>query len=93
MSLFSKPSFLAFLTNGIFLLFVIVLILNNYGFGNERVDSLNQVYLLLLLSIAIGVHGLMHLGMEVYYDYNPLEYKKVKTNTSNSYKMKKNMYQ
>ena len=30
------------------------------------------VVLMLLLSIAMGIHGLSHLGLETVYNYNPL---------------------
>ena len=36
-----------------------------------------QIILLsLVFSIAVGVHGLSHLGLEKVYNYNPLELKK-----------------
>jgi hypothetical protein len=31
-------------------------------------------YLILLLSIAVGVHGISHLGLEYVYGFNPMNY-------------------
>lgn len=35
-------------------------------------DPYQTIVLLLLFSIAVGVHGLSHLGLEVAYRYDPL---------------------
>jgi hypothetical protein len=60
--IYSKPSFYAYLFNGILLFIAFLLALNNS----------KQTVLVLAFSIAIGIHGLMHLGLEVFYNYNPL---------------------
>lgn len=86
MSLLSKPSFLAHIINGLFLLFVIILLVNKYGIGDHKLETIQQIYLLLLLSIAVGIHGLSHLGLEIFYKFNPLEYEK--SNNDKKYKKK-----
>jgi hypothetical protein len=34
------------------------------------------LYLILLLSIAVGIHGMSHLGLESVYGFNPMRYLK-----------------
>jgi hypothetical protein len=34
----------------------------------------NTLYLILLLSIAVGIHGISHLGLEYVYGFNPMNY-------------------
>jgi hypothetical protein len=60
--IFSKPSFYAHLLNGILLFIAFILALNNS----------KQTILVLGFSIAVGIHGLTHLGLELFYGYNPL---------------------
>lgn len=67
------PSFLAHVLNGLVLFTLLIIILNNYLSGtlfNKQTTEL--ISLILLFSIAIGVHGISHLFQEVYYGWNPL---------------------
>ena len=64
-----RPSFLAHILNGLLLAMGIILFLTNY----KNISSDNIVGLILLLSIAIGVHGIMHHYEEIHYGFNPLE--------------------
>ena len=67
------PSFLSLAITGLILMFVIILMIINY----KRVDKIPPIELasfLCVLSIAIGSHGLLHLGLEVVYGYNPLKW-------------------
>ena len=41
--------------------------------NNTKMDNNKIVCATLLLSIAIGIHGLSHLGLEMHYGYNPLK--------------------
>ena len=63
------PSILAHVFNGIVLLIAIVLFFRYY----TKMDNNKIVCTTLLLSIAIGIHGLSHLGLEMHYGYNPLK--------------------
>ena len=69
--LLTAPSFYAHFINGIFLLIAIV-----YAFMHSSklraMDSHHTLFLILLFGIAIGVHGLSHLGLENSYGFNPL---------------------
>jgi hypothetical protein len=63
------PSILAHVFNGIVLLIAIILFFRYY----TKMDNNEIVCTTLLLSIAIGIHGLSHLGLEMHYGYNPLK--------------------
>jgi hypothetical protein len=62
------PSFISLCVTGILILIIIIMMIYNYN----KISSIKLISLLTLLTIAIGIHGLQHLGQEVYYDYNPL---------------------
>lgn len=38
-----------------------------------QLDYITQVKILSFICIAVGIHGLIHLGAEVNYNYNPLQ--------------------
>ena len=70
-NMYSNPSFYAHLLNGAFLLMAAYIALISLS-SLKRADSLRLVCITLLFSIAVGVHGLSHLGLETVYGYNPL---------------------
>ena len=57
---------MAHILNGLLLLFIVV----SLAFAKIQ-GPFNRVVVLLLFSIAIGIHGLSHLGLEKEYNYNP----------------------
>ena len=64
------PSFNSLLVTGILLLSILVIFLGNFRrFMN--LEFYKKMSLLSLLVIAIGVHGLIHMGLEVNYGFNP----------------------
>lgn len=64
------PSFNTLLVTGILLLSILVIFLGNFRrFMN--LEFYKKMSLLSLLVIAIGVHGLIHMGLEVNYGFNP----------------------
>ena len=65
------PSFLAHIGNGLFLLVAAVLFFKNY-ISIKNANGTTLVALALLASIAIGIHGLSHLGLERVYNFNPI---------------------
>jgi hypothetical protein len=70
-TVFSMPSFYGHVVNGIFLFAAFVLVIL---WGNRlKLDTHNTIILLLLISIAVGIHTLGHIGLETVYKYNPLE--------------------
>lgn len=64
-----KPSYLSQAISGI-LIFIAVIKLYT---DNTPLTTFNTVVLLLLFSIAVAVHGIMHFMAEVKYNFNPLE--------------------
>ena len=64
------PSLNALFVTGLILLSIIILMVKNYS----SIMSLNyyqKVILLSSLSIAVATHGLVHLGVEERYNFNP----------------------
>ncbi len=64
------PSFNALLITGLILLFIIILLVKHYKSISE-LGYYQKIMLLTSLSIAVGSHGLMHLGVEKQYKFNP----------------------
>ena len=65
------PSFYAHVLGGVLALIVMARILFNF----REVKSMvlyEQLMLLLVLSVAVGVHGISHQGMEELYGYYPM---------------------
>lgn len=65
------PSFYAHVLGGVLGLIVLIKILLNY----HEVKSMvlyDQLMLLLALSVAAGIHGISHQGMEELYGYYPI---------------------
>ena len=69
-SIFVAPSLSALFVTGLLLLWILITFINNY----KRISNLNYYQKTMLLStvtIAIGIHGLIHLGVEGQYNFNP----------------------
>jgi len=66
------PSILAHMLNGGLLFLAGLLGVLNYRIF-IRLPIVQMVTLILILSIAVGVHGLSHAGLESAYGYNPLK--------------------
>lgn len=65
------PSVLAHMLNGFLLMLAFVTIFLYFS-KLQTLDVYHIVILFLLSSVAIGVHGLSHLGLERSYNYNPM---------------------
>lgn len=64
------PSLNSLFITGLLLLCIIIVFIKNYN----RICNLNYYQKIMLLStvtIAIGIHGLIHLGVEMQYNFNP----------------------
>ncbi len=64
------PSVNSLFITGFLLLAIFITVFNNY----KRIMNLNyyqKIMLLSTLAIAIGIHGLIHLGVEKEYNFNP----------------------
>ena len=69
---YRAPSIYAHMMNAILLFISVILIYTNYS-TISRLAATEKVKLVLLLSLAIGIHGLSHLGLEYVYKFNPLK--------------------
>ena len=67
-----RPSFLAAGISGLLILLVIIILIQLFNKSELNLYSQSTLQTLLLLSIALGVHGLQHANEEVNYDFNPL---------------------
>lgn len=70
MTIISKPSFYGHALSGFLIAYALYLIY----FQLEQQHH-NNVNIILLLAIAIGIHGLGHAYLELMYDFNPMEWK------------------
>ena len=64
------PSIYAHIFNGLLLLTALLLLYKNFN-SIKKIESYKLVNMALLFSIAIGIHGLSHLGLEKGYNYTP----------------------
>ena len=64
------PSLNALFVTGLILLSIIILMVKNYS-SFMRLNYYQKVILLSSLSIAFATHGLVHLGVEERYNFNP----------------------
>ncbi len=72
MNIWTKPSYYSLVITGILILLVFIKIIFNWS-EFEQLAMSDYLIILLLLTIGLGIHGLLHLGLEVHYNYNPLE--------------------
>ena len=70
--IYKAPSIYAHIMNGILLFISAILIYINYS-TISRIAASEKVKLVLLFSLAVGLHGLSHLGLEYVYKFNPLK--------------------
>ena len=64
------PSLNALFVTGLILLTIIILLFKNYS-SVMRLNYYQKIMLLSSLTIAVVSHGLMHLGVEERYNFNP----------------------
>ena len=67
------PSVNSLFFTGILLLVIAIIFIQNF----KKIKGLNyyqQLILLSTISIAIGIHGLIHLGVESLYNLNPYKW-------------------
>lgn len=67
-NMLTKPSYLSLVFTGIMILYILFIL-----FLDKNNHDPNFVITLILFSILIGIHGILHLGLEKNYGYNPLE--------------------
>ena len=67
------PSLNSLFFTGLILLFILIIIVTNF---KEIINftTYQKLSLLCILTIAIGIHGLIHIGVETIYDFNPYKW-------------------
>lgn len=68
-----SPSFNSLVITGLLLLFILIMVNTNFK-EILRFSTYQKLTLLFMLSIAIGSHGLIHLGVEEKYNFNPYKW-------------------
>lgn len=66
------PSFFSLITTGMLILFIFFLFIKNWK-PIMQLNYYQKMILLSLISIAVGVHGHIHLGLENSYGFNPFD--------------------
>lgn len=69
----TKPSFYALALNGFFIFIVLILIFKNLE-TLKRETVYHLIMIFSFLGVLVGIHGLLHLGFEIAYSYNPLDF-------------------
>lgn len=64
------PSFNSLFLTGILILSIFIIFVINFN-KIMTLGFYQKINLLSIITIAIGVHGLIHLGLEVNYGFNP----------------------
>jgi len=67
------PSIIAHALNGILMLAAVIVAYMNFRVL-WHLDPYKKVMILLVFSIAIGIHAVSHLGLETVYGLNPLKF-------------------
>ena len=67
------PSLNSLFFTGFLILFIFIIFITNYKQFN-KLDYYCKITILSLITIAIGVHGLIHLGTEAVYGFNPYKW-------------------
>ncbi len=66
------PSFFTHIISGVMLLVAAIILYKNY-YVIKNIDKYKLIMIILIFSIAIGIHSLSHLGMEIVYGYYPFK--------------------
>ena len=72
MGILLKPSFYSTVTTGLLILILVIIALKSYD-EIKTYDTYRLLIVVAIFTMAISMHGLLHLGLEAIYDYNPLE--------------------
>jgi hypothetical protein len=67
------PSLNSLFFTGIFILFIFFIFIFNFN-KFLKLPYYYKLIILSIISIAIGVHGLIHLGVETNYGFNPYKW-------------------
>ena len=70
--LLTKPSFYSLAFTGFLILAIFVIVICNFKQLCQRSPEC-LIKVVALIGVLVGIHGLQHLGLEVAYNYNPME--------------------
>ncbi len=66
------PSIIGHVINGFLILILLITIILNYT-KIIKFDLYQIIIILSLFTLIIGIHSLSHLGLEVVYNFNPIQ--------------------
>lgn len=72
-NLLMAPSMNGLILTGFLFLIIVIIFAKNYS-KFLKLNYYQQITLLSLLSLAIGIHSILHLGGEVFYGFNPYKW-------------------
>lgn len=67
------PSLNSLFFTGLLILSIVIIFVTHFG-QFKRLDFYRKITILSLICIAIGSHGLIHLGVESVYGFNPYKW-------------------
>jgi hypothetical protein len=67
------PSLNSLFVTGLILLSILIIFITNFQ-QFKRLDFYHKLTILSLITIAVGTHGLIHLGVESVYGFNPYKW-------------------
>lgn len=70
-NLYNIPSYYALVLTGFLLLIIFITTIKNFKQIKTQ-TPISLITILAVITIALGVHGLLHLGLEYVYNYNPI---------------------
>lgn len=71
-TILTKPSFWGNAIQGLLILFFLIFFLFKWK-QFQQFSFYQKCIIILLIGILIGMHSLLHLGLEIVYNWNPLE--------------------
>ena len=71
--IFIAPSLNTLFVTGFILLYILIIFITNFQ-QFKRLDIYHKLSILSLITIALGTHGLIHLGVETAYGFNPYKW-------------------
>jgi hypothetical protein len=67
------PSLNSLFVTGLLLLMILIIVVTNFN-DVKKFTTFQKISILCILTIAIGSHGLIHLGVEKQYGFNPYKW-------------------
>ncbi len=69
-TLLMAPSMNGLILTGFLMLIIVIIFAKNYR-QFSKLNYYQQIILLSLLTLTIGIHSILHLGAEIFYGFNP----------------------